>query len=258
MHFKTNQLKFSLKLILSQSAILVEYPGREPQLFMPTLLNNKIVLRNIIFDHINLPNSDGKPKHEFSNKKCRSEADTVRRQRRGKPNSSTSGDSTGVCGDKSSKYVASRGNNGDRPNNECSESMHSTDNTKSEPPDIDSSKLAQFGDSYYGKTLMPSTDRFHWVRSGKTKKLTPYEEKQHSSTKATPIAGPAIKPTIVDYQEQLRQQLKKVHSHVLSNPLPPFEGMRSSYQDKELKPGRRPLLRKKANTRGLVIHNKQT
>lgn len=238
MHFKTNQLKFSLKLILSQSAILVEYPGREPQLFMPTLINNKIVLRNIIFDHINPPNSDGKPKLQFSNKKCRSEADTVRKKRKGKPNSSTSGDSSGLCGTKSSKYVASRGNN-----DECSESVHSTD-TKSEPPDIDSPKLLQFGDNYNGKTLIPSNDRFHWVRSGKTKKLTPYE-KQNSGTKTTPIAGPAIKPTIEDYQERLQLQLKKVHSNVVCNLLPPFDGLRSTYQGKESKRGRTLVLRKK-------------
>jgi len=51
MHFKTNQLKFSMKLLLDKNIVLVEYPGLEPQLFMPVLVDNSIVLQNIIFDN---------------------------------------------------------------------------------------------------------------------------------------------------------------------------------------------------------------
>lgn len=51
MHFKTNQLKFSIKLLLDKNIVLVEYPGHEPQLFMPVILDNSIVLQNIIFDN---------------------------------------------------------------------------------------------------------------------------------------------------------------------------------------------------------------
>lgn len=51
MHLKKNHLKFSMKLLLDRNIVLVEHPGHEPQLFMPVLLDNSIVLQNIIFDN---------------------------------------------------------------------------------------------------------------------------------------------------------------------------------------------------------------
>ncbi|KAL7731818.1 hypothetical protein ACLKA6_017407 [Drosophila palustris] len=40
-----------MKLLLDRNIVLVECPGHEPQLFMPVLVDNSIVLQNIIFDN---------------------------------------------------------------------------------------------------------------------------------------------------------------------------------------------------------------
>lgn len=47
---RSGPFKFSMKFLLDNNVLLVEYPGREAQLFMPILQGNGITMQNIIFD----------------------------------------------------------------------------------------------------------------------------------------------------------------------------------------------------------------
>ncbi|XP_023167591.2 uncharacterized protein LOC111597230 [Drosophila hydei] len=171
MNFKTNHLKFSLKLILNQSAVLVEYPGHEPQLFMPTLFKDSIVLRNIIFDHITQPDNET-PKHTLPHK-SRSEAGAARPKRKLARNSSACDDFSvkGITVSKSFKWARSAAQNNGKPlspNKECSEWMRPFDNTdkKAVLPNSGSSKLVESAYSCNSRPLNTKNNCFQWVRSG--------------------------------------------------------------------------------------------
>lgn len=103
MRFKPNQLKFSLKLLADQSVVLVECPGREPQLFLPTLLDDAIVLQNVVFDYDTPEPVQQKPKLPvprmiMPEKKTtiQSETDSIKPGSSHKPHSSASVHSSGI------------------------------------------------------------------------------------------------------------------------------------------------------------------